>query len=829
MITKLTLQGFKSFNKKISIPFLPGFVVVTGPNGAGKSNIMDAIGFVLGRTSAKSMRAGRLNELIYFGSDKKKPADHTSVSIYFDNSKKAFPSDDKEVYITRKVNQKGVSVFRLNGKIVTREKIIEFLSAARIRPNGYNIVFQGDITQIIETNPIERRLIIDEISGIAEYSEKKAKAMRDLDAVDIKLKEAEIIINERYDIFKRLESESASATKYQNLQKQLQTLKASLAKKKLDIADQNYEKVIDKTAKIEEEIKNSNKDFDQTEKDISDTETEVRQIASKVVDISKNMERDKEASELRTKLLIKKDRLSSNTREIERLNNTIDRLHVIENKQLELAGALPNAVKAVLDASISGVHGIVANLIKIDKKYQSAIEAAAGGRLYNVVVDNEDVAKQCIDYLKREKIGRATFIPLNKIKSHKLDDTEVRKTSGVIGIASDLINFDNKFLRAIDFVFGNTLVVDNLDIAKSLGIGKLRMVTLDGDLVERSGTMIGGYMFRRHEKEPGKQEDIQEYIELRDKLKAEMDNLSREISELETNLQKYSESAELSGLDELEKRRIDLDNRLDSLTERRRLLYEKKLKLQTDLNKLNIQKARIEADLESSKIEVQQYDNIEYIDEKISILEQQVKKVFQELTSIGPINFKAVEEFEKFKTEFESYKVKYEKIVEEKNAVVNMINEIEEKRKEMFYKCMNEISSYFNEVFNKITDGDASLALENPDDLESGLLIKASPPGKKLINIDSLSGGEKALVALSFILSIQKYKPAPFYVLDEIDAAFDKENAEKVATLIKEFSKQAQFIIISHNDTTLKHADSLFGVTMIDGESKIIGLKLPKA
>ncbi len=210
-ITKITIQGFKSFNKKISVPFLPGFNCVTGPNGSGKSNILDAIAFVLGRTSAKSMRADRLNELIFHGTEGRKAADYTAVTLYFDNSKKAFPTEDTEVSVTRKVNKTGVSAFKLNGKNVNKERVIEFLSSARIHPEGHNIVLQGDVTQIIETSPSERREIIDEISGIAEYSEKKGKAMRDLEAVDTKLKEAEIIINERYDIFKRLESESAAA------------------------------------------------------------------------------------------------------------------------------------------------------------------------------------------------------------------------------------------------------------------------------------------------------------------------------------------------------------------------------------------------------------------------------------------------------------------------------------------------------------------------------------------------------------------------------------------------------------------------------------------
>ena len=159
-ITKMTLQGFKSFNKKISIPFLPGFNVIAGPNGSGKSNILDAIAFVLGRTSAKSLRADRLYELIFHGGEGKTPADQASVTLYLDNSQKQFPYEDGEVTVTRKVNKNGLSAYKLNSRTVTREKILQLLSGVRIHPDGHNIILQGDVTQIIEMNPVERRYYI---------------------------------------------------------------------------------------------------------------------------------------------------------------------------------------------------------------------------------------------------------------------------------------------------------------------------------------------------------------------------------------------------------------------------------------------------------------------------------------------------------------------------------------------------------------------------------------------------------------------------------------------------------------------------------------------
>jgi len=159
---------------------------------------------------------------------------------------------------------------------------------------------------------------------------------------------------------------------------------------------------------------------------------------------------------------------------------------------------------------------------------------------------------------------------------------------------------------------------------------------------------------------------------------------------------------------------------------------------------------------------------------------------------------------------------------------MNMIAQIEEKRKEMFYKAMIELSTKFDEIFFKMTGGHASVTLEDPQNLESGLLIQATPAGKNLLNIDSMSGGEKSITALAFLFAVQAYRPAPFYILDEIDAALDKENSKKVAVLIKSLSQEAQFIVISHNDLIIKSGDRIYGCTMEKSESKIIALELPK-
>lgn len=829
-ITRITLQGFKSFNKKISIPFVNGFNIIAGPNGSGKSNIMDSICFVLGRTSPKSLRADKLQELIFHGTNGKKPAEYASVTLYLDNSNHVFPFEDTEVSITRKVNRNGYVVYKINGRNTTREKVLQLLSSARIYPDGHNLILQGDVTQIIEMNPIERRTIIDEISGIAEYNEKKEKAQKDLEIVDQKLKEAEIIITQRYDIFKKLEEERNAAIRYQNLQRQLTLLKASLAHKKFLTLDEKIKKLEEKIKNKEEENLKLSEEIRRIEEELSRKEATIREIVKKLIELSKKVEIEKEISELRSQLLIKEDKIKTNLMEIDRLNNLIEKLQALESKKTEMIGEIPRAVQAILKLNLKGVYGTVSSLISVPEKYQVAIEVAAGPHLHDLVVEDDDVASYCIEYLKRERIGRATFLPLNKIKPALFHDVGLLKRNGVVGVASKLIKYETKYMSAMEFVFGNTLVVKNLDIARSLGIGKVRMVTLDGDLIERSGAMVGGYYIKTHPKflEASTKQEIDKYIRLRKDLEEEIKLLKKEMQELEKKLKEIAIAESTKEFIDLEKLRVVSESEIDELREKRKKLYERKVNLEIELNRANIEKAKLEAELESVSAEVQKYGEIQYIDEKIHTLEEFIKKTENELSSIGLVNLRAIEEYEKFKTEFDEYKNKYEKILEEKKAVLNMIEKIEEKRREVFNKCLNEISNAFNNIFVKMTGGTASLTLENPNDLESGLIIRASPRGKSLVNIDAMSGGEKALTALAFLFAIQKYKPAPFYVLDEIDATLDKENSRIVAEMIKSLSKENQFIVITHNDETIKYGDVVYGCTMSEGESKIIGLVMPK-
>ncbi|NOZ81564.1 MAG: AAA family ATPase [Candidatus Micrarchaeota archaeon] len=806
-IRKLKLHGFKSFAKKTVITFPANYSVICGANGSGKSNVLDAVCFVLGRISAKSLRADRMKEVIYHGWKNKKPSEFAEVSITFDNSDGIFPVDDKEVVVSRRINRKGISIYKLNGKTVTREKVLEILGKAGIRPDGYNIILQGDVTDIIEMSPLERRTIIDEISGISEYEEKRKKAERELSTVEERLKEVRIRLNERFTVLEKLRQEAEAAERYQKLSKELEVLRASLAKIRLEEADESMKKLVEKLDELEKEGEKIETEFSRAESELDEAEKKLRDFESKVF-ASVTSEKRKKAEKLKSDLISKKERLRFIAEEKSRLKNLIEKLSLIVRGENRV-------VREITSLGRTGVYGSVSSLITVPEKYRIAVEVAGGNHLNDIVVKNTDVALELINYLKSRKLGRATFLPLDKIKPRP----ESKAPEGSLGMLLDFVEFDEKYRPAISFVLGDTVLVEKIEDAKKIGIGKWRFVSLDGDLAEKSGAIIGG--FYRPEKS-FELSEISKYSKRIEELEEEEKNLRAEIVELEKNLPEPEED-----FSDMEEERKKLVEEVEKKRKIRRELYEKRTIIQSNINRLRIQKARLEAELENLKLEFRNYQQTETVKMEPEVMENRISQILSELRDLGPVNMKAVEEYKLLKKDYDELKKKVEKLEDERERILELMMDIERKRRNVFMETLRAVSEQFKKVFRDLTGGEAELRLEDPESLESGLIIEASPKGKKLMNIDAMSGGEKTLTALAFLFALQRFRPAPFYILDEVDAALDKANTKKINELIKKYSEESQFIVISHNDTTIQSADCVFGVTMEEGESKIVGIKMP--
>ena len=808
-IERIVIQGFKSFKRKVSIPLLPGFTVFTGPNGSGKSNVAEAISFVLGMQS-RAIRAKKAEELIFHGGKSKEASEDARVFLHINNSDKSLPLE-QEVVVSRRINKAGVSTYKINGETVTRQGIVDILAQGRISPYGHNVIHQGDVMHLVEMDPVERRKAIDEISGILEYEEKKQKAYKELGRVAEKLREAEIILNERLQILERIRRDRDMAVRYQELQKELDLVRAALIWLEYSNVEVDIKSLDQKIVEFEKDVAVLDKEIKELDQELEKEEKILDNITSEFLKVSDSVEVSKKLAKLRSEIEIKRDRIGSNNREIERIREMLNR---------ERGG------KSFIShlKEFSGVKGLLADIISFKGDYGTVVQVAGGSHLNDIVVNTSDTAVKCVKHLKENRIGRARFLPIDKVKT----SVNLSLPRGAIGWVSNLLQFKPEYKMVVDYVFSTTACVKDADAANSIlkAGNRVRMVTLDGDLFEAGGAITGGFFKAAASGDSRFFKDIE-------RLERENKDMLEDLDNLEIQVEKLSKQETKAQSITSEVKKIRFDERMKKFRETRKESYEKRLTLLQKLNESKIQRARFEAKEDNIKLQWERYKELEktisnFKEMKEYKLKERQKYLIVEIDKLGPINLRAVDEFDAIKKDFEIFKGKFDTIMDEKNTVESSVLEIEKKRVEVFTIALDKVNKSFRDIFRELTNGEADIKLQDQSNLDSGLVISASPSGKRLLNIDSMSGGEKTLTAIAFLFAIQRYKPSPFYILDEADAALDKVNSTKLRDLIKKHSKLAQFIVISHNDEVVRAADQIFGVSMEDGESKLLGIKLPE-
>ncbi len=803
-LNKIVVQGFKSFKNKTTILIGNGITGITGANGSGKSNILDAFSFVLGKNSAKALRADKMEDLIY-QSDKGQ-IESGKVELEIDNSEGEIKVDDKTLLISRRVNKQGQSTYRLNGKIETRQKIVDLLREARISPDGLNIVGQGDVTKVLEMNPQERRLIIDELAGLAEFDEKKKKSEQELHKVEEILKEQNLLLREREKMFQNISEEKRKVERFNELNEKLKKLKFSISKKKLDSATEKKNKLAEKEKEIEEKTKKIDEEIKQIDSQLEEQENKVKELTDNILGGSREVEVIEEQEKVKNEISSRENNIESNKREIDRLERYIEQLSEIEK---------PKAIKFLSDRE--GVLGTLNEALDCDDKYKQAIDAALGAMKNDLIVENFDKIDSYIQYLKDNKIGFARFLPLDKVQGNII---EKPKGEGVVDVGINLVKFNKKFKKAVEHALGSTLIVDNLENAKQF-VNRYRIATLDGSLIERSGSVLGGYKEKTFNVNKVK-EETKKVEEENKKLDEELKFYKKQLKEVTKKREEISNK--YSGVGSEIK---TVEDEIKKLRDKRRKIYERKLRLQNDLSNEKIKLARVETEIKNYQDELNEMELFDEVEEgEIPDLKDQISKHSSEINKLGPLNMKAVEQYDKYRDEYEKLKEKVEKIVEEKYAILKVVNEIENKRKEKFMELFNMINHEFKEIYHKFTEGEGHIALEEEDDIYSGLLIKAKPKGKRMLGIDSLSGGEKTITAIAFLLAIQRCKPSCFVLLDEIDAVLDKDNTKKVVDVVQYFSKEQQYVIITHNEVTVSKSDQIYGIVSENGVSSIVGIRL---
>ena len=1183
-LKKIYVNGFKSFAEKTEIEVEKGITAIVGPNGSGKSNISDAIKWVLGEQSAKSLRGGKMDDVIFAGTAKRLPLGYAEVRLIFNNELGTIPLEYKEVSISRKLYRTGESEYYINKQQCRLKDIKELFMDTGIGREGYSFIGQGRVEDILSPNSDVRRQVFEEASGIVKYKVRKEESERKLEKTRNNLERAEDIIYELKERIEPLYEQSIRAQKFieirDNLKKyelnylsheyekrseQLKALKnqrdmsledktrfqkrrdnyseiiesqkekinelqnkiseteelrdsknkelenynslsqvhkekkllyssnienikneiAGLDKRNLEL-NENINILIREKASYEEIYKRDTEKFESLNSDIKEYKKEIDEIVQLIEqqknelfelhkDINKknsskntiesliinngdrikhlNQEVNSEEEErnnrteiinnLRDELSIttelltqKKAELKSTSEELisaeknketlnlqssklsEEYNGTKSKINILSNMEAYYDGYY-KSIKTVMNNKdkepvLNSILGTVADVIKTDKKYETAVEIALGSAIQNIIVKTDKEAEEIIEYLKKNKIGRVTFLPINMLAERSLNnfEREVLKEKCVIDTADNLIQTSPKYEIVIKNLLGRIIIVDNLNngfkISKKLG-NTVKIVTLQGDVINAGGSVTGGHI-SKNQALLGRKREIDELKVSLDKLSKELQEKNNSLNSLNLKIKEYSSLTEeikgfineknnyyemnnskikmLSEQNEkttavinkyneeinfIQKEKQQYENELRALndeTEKLKLLVEEKEKsieetvllnnsnklkydehnntilkqrdqvskitqdiklIEEKLNNINMEIERnknsikykeeslstIDHEIETAKKKIVEYTessealkeeikalNESYIREKetlktyqneiydyqnkinesnkqiTDILDEEMKmnvkieresskiedisaklwedyeinyamalkfkdesisqtKLYSEVNSckkaikeLGNINLDSIEEYKEVKERYDFLTKQQKDLTDAIEQLNEVIKELEIQMKEKFVEEFYNISAKFSEVFKKLFNGGSGeIYLENEEDaLNSDIEITVQPPGKKLSKISLLSGGEKALTAIALLFSILKTKPTPFCVLDEIESSLDDLNISRFSQYLKEFSKETQFIVITHRKGTMEYADTLYGATMEEkGVTKLVSLKLSDA
>ena len=552
-------HGFKSFADKITIDLDNNITGIVGPNGSGKSNIVDAIRWVLGEQSVKSLRGdGNMTDVIFSGSKSRNSANVASVTLVFDNTDHYLPFDYNEVSIKRRVYKDGTNEYFIINEKVRLKDVTDLLLDSGIAKESFNIISQGKIDVILSNKPEDKRIIFEEAAGVLKYKRRKEEALRKLDKTHNNMNRVNDIINELEVQIEPLKDQKEKALEYQSTSEELKELEVALIAD--DITNLNFEYqnsknkvdlLTDEIAKISTDNSSNEAKIEKYKKDINDLDLKIKNEQNNLIEITTKVEKLNSRKEIiieRQKYKVEDMKLHDNLISLKekqlKLTNDINNLNIklknitdeivdyerkitIENnnlkefknnkirlddnlqKYLKIENNLkikidslqisidnnsnvPYAVKKVLEnPKLRGIHDIIGNLFEVEEKYSLAISTVLGASISNIVVDNEICAKEAINYLKENNIGRATFFPLNIIKPKAINI----KVDGIIGIASDLVKYDPKYSSIILNQLGNVIVVDNIDTANTIAKNinyTYRIVTLGGELLHLGGSLTGG-------------------------------------------------------------------------------------------------------------------------------------------------------------------------------------------------------------------------------------------------------------------------------------------------------------------------------------------------
>lgn len=975
-LKKINAFGFKSFADRTEIDLKNGIIGIVGPNGSGKSNIVDAIKWVLGEQSTKNLRAnGKMTDVIFSGSESRDSLSKASVALTFDNSDHYLNSEYTELEIKRILFSDGENEYYLNNNRVRLKDIVDLFIDSGASKQTFNIISQGQVQDLINMQPFERRVIFEEAAGVLKYKKRKEDSERKLEKTNENLKRINLIIKELSETVEPLKAQSEIALKYITYKKELENIEIALISSDITSLNFKYQDLVNQkdsinqqklyieainkkdtstverlkltNIKLDEKINECNRNFLSLTEEISKLESE-KQIAIerkkfKVDDIKiennitllkENQLKQKNNIEQLKKdialinndynnLLSKKDVINNELIKfkeernalVSTYNNENLKINDLNNKISNLKQNLENdtglsyAARNILNnPRLKGIHNALGKLITVDDVYSLAIETSLGFNQNVVVVDNACCAKEAINYLKDNSLGRSTFFPLDVIKP-KFIESEVlsliNNEKGYIGVASELVNYQEKYSNIIKNQLGNVIVVSDIDSLNK--IGKLinfryRIVSLDGEILHTGGSITGGKNKENYglmqdkrnllfyEKELNTKTKLLKELEIKIKTQnnkiIDLDNSLNEITKeiiaieekliiKENNLKESkilfdtsekeilgSESIQSSSLDKeidrileiyygkqnekeilekdldaLKKDKSNLQSKIENEEKSYREYNKEYNDLQNKLKDIEVELGKYDVKLDALLLSLNENYGLTYekakenyiLDLEINIARSKVNSLKNEIKSLGEVNTGSIEEYNRLNKRYTFLKDQADDLEKSMSELEEIIYEMDQIMIERIRTTFDKVNNEFIKIYKILfKGGNAKLELTNPENiLETGIEIKACPPGKKLNSLALLSGGEKALTCLSLLFSILNIKPTPFCILDEVEDALDEANVDVFGKYINNIKEKTQFILITHKKRTMEYADLLYGITMQEsGVSKIVSVRL---
>ena len=975
-LKSIRAYGFKSFADKMEIEFKTNITAIVGPNGSGKSNIVDAVRWVLGEQSVKSLRgSSSMSDVIFAGSETRAPFRRCEVALTFDNESHFLNTDLKEVEIKRILYYTGENEYFINNVKVRLKDITNILLDSGIGSDAYNIISQGNIEEIVNSKPVDRRVILEGAAQVLKYKNRKNESLRKLEKTKDNLEKVDLVIKELEVSVLPLKEQSEVAKKYLEYESDLKNLEISLTVHDLSKIHEEYQNVTKKIEELEKEkeslsTKNVKKssEVEKFQAQLLDIENKIEDANQRLISLNERLaklqsektlliERQKyevasekvdenllrlkeEENSLQKEVSLMKEEIYSLKEESKSVKKEISSVdektslfgfqyHKFQKEKEELAKkvfslqneiailentiendpGLSYAVKNILNhPRLKGIHNTIGKLITVDEQYSTAIDVALGSSANFLVVESTKCAEEAIIFLKENKLGRATFFPLDVITSRYLSNTileMVQKENGFVGVASDLVKTDAIYQNILENQLGNVLVVKDMASLERIGHllnYKYRIVTLDGELSHAGGSLTGGSLkkstsilqmkidvekkkkdlentksalqkYEEKEVEYRNEQEVNEEIQRKNLLKEQMLNENilnkeRRLTEVEKKLEEVSK--QISGASSiksgsLEESLLGIMKTITEVEVDKEIVSKRIHELKTEKSEISSQIAGIELEnkkFSSSLYQVEQALKNESVtlgkmdtkmDYLLSVLSEnyhltyekarmeyfleidpelarmKVNSLRKEMRDLGTVNLGSIEEFERVNTRYEFLNTQKTDLTTACEDLLKIIAEMDEIMVERLKEAFDKIQKEFSLVFHKMfKGGTGKLVLTDPDNiLETGIDIVAEPPGKKLNNIQLLSGGEKTLTAISLLFAILNVYPVPFCILDEVEAALDEANVDTFGKYLVSQKEKSEFILITHKKRTMEYADTLYGITMQEqGVSKVVSVKL---